>query len=124
PPGSEVLFRRPSIWEEHRQVVVAGLVILVMQSALIMALVAQRTRRRRAEGESSALSGRLLTVHEDERRRLARELHDDVTQRLARLAIDAARLESAQTVPPSSHRPTVHADLVRLSDDVHALSYR
>src|SRR5207342_1007776 len=94
PPGSEVLFRRPSIWEEHRQVVVAGLVILVMQSALIMALLAQRARRRRAEGESIALSGRLLTVHEDERRRLARELHDDITQRLAGLAIDAARLES------------------------------
>jgi signal transduction histidine kinase len=63
-------------------------------------------------------------VHEDERRRLARELHDDVTQRLARLAIDAARIESTQIVSPSSPRPTVHADLVRLSDDVHALSYR
>jgi signal transduction histidine kinase len=100
------------------------LAIVVVQTGLILALLAQRARRRRAEGESSALSGRLLTVHEDERRRLARELHDDVTQRLARLAIDAARLESTQTLPRSTHRSTVHSDLVRLSDDVHALSYR
>ena len=124
PPGSEILFRSPTMWEEHKQIVLAALALLVVQTGLILALLAQRARRRSAEGESSALSGRLLTVHEDERRRLARELHDDVTQRLARLAIDAARLESAQTVPPSGHRSTVHADLVRLSDDVHALSYR
>ena len=102
PPGSEVLFRPPTMWEEHKRVVLAGLGLLVVQTGLILALVAQRARRRRAEGESSALSGRLLTVHEDERRRLARELHDDVTQRLARLAIDAARIESARTVSPSS----------------------
>ncbi len=43
--------------------------------------------------EIGQLAGRLLTAHEDERRRLARELHDDLTQRLARLAIDAGRLE-------------------------------
>jgi signal transduction histidine kinase len=124
PPGSEVLFRPPTMWEEHKRIVLAGLAIVVVQTGLILALLAQRARRRRAEGESSALSGRLLTVHEDERRRLARELHDDVTQRLARLAIDAARLESTQTLPRSTHRSTVHSDLVRLSDDVHALSYR
>ena len=124
PPGSEVLFRPPTMWEQHKQIVLAAVALLVVQSGLIVALVAQRSRRRRAEGESSALSGRLLTVHEDERRRLARELHDDVTQRLARLAIDAARLESGQSMSTSNQRPTVHADLVRLSDDVHALSYR
>jgi signal transduction histidine kinase len=122
PPGSEVLFRPPTMWEEHKRAVMASVGLFVVQTGLIVALVVQRARRRRAEGESSALSGRLLTVHEDERRRLARELHDDVTQRLARLAIDAARLESGQT--PSSQQPTVHTDLVRLSDDVHALSYR
>ena len=94
PPGSEVLFRPPTMWEEHKRVVLAGSALLVVQTALIVALLAQRARRRRAEGESIALSGRLLTVHEDERRRLARELHDDVTQRLARLAIDAARVEA------------------------------
>ena len=124
PPGSEVLFRPPTMWDEHKLVVLAVSGLLVVQTALIMALLAQRARRRRAEGESIELSGRLLTVHEDERRRLARELHDDVTQRLARLAIDAARVESVLARALPAQHSSVHDDLVRLSDDVHALSYR
>jgi PAS domain S-box-containing protein len=72
--------------------------------------------------EIQQLAGRLLTVHEDERRRLARELHDDLTQRLARLAIDAGRMESAADAPNGVS--LLRKDLVRLSEDVHALSYR
>ncbi|MCK7490702.1 MAG: histidine kinase dimerization/phosphoacceptor domain-containing protein [Comamonadaceae bacterium] len=41
------------------------------------------------------LSRRLIRAHEDERALLARELHDDVTQRLAVLAIDVGRAELA-----------------------------
>src|SRR4029079_6239029 len=65
-----------------------------------------------------------LTAHEDERRRLARELHDDVTQRLARLAIDAARFEKNSPHAHDGAAQSVHRGLVRLSEDVHALSYR
>jgi PAS domain S-box-containing protein len=72
--------------------------------------------------EVQQLAGRLLTAHEDERRRLARELHDDLTQRLARLAIDAGRMERAADAPEGM-RP-LREDLVRLSEDVHAMSYR
>ncbi len=72
--------------------------------------------------EIQQLAGSLLTAHEDERRRLARELHDDLTQRLARLAIDAGRMESAADAPEGVRQ--LREDLVRLSEDVHALSYR
>src|SRR5207302_4767132 len=61
---------------------------------------------------------------EDERRRIAREMHDDWTQRLAVLAIDAARLET-QLDPASEAHCRLHAmreELVSLSEDVHALS--
>jgi signal transduction histidine kinase len=95
-----------------------------LQAGLITALLVQLGRRRRAERESFALSWRLLTAHEDERRRLARELHDDVTQRLARLAVDAARMEFAGAPPRDGASLSVHGELVRLSEDVHALSYR
>jgi PAS domain S-box-containing protein len=75
-----------------------------------------------SHGEIQQLAGRLLTAHEDERRHLARELHDDLTQRLARLAIDAGRMESAADAPEGIR--LLREDLVHLSEDVHALSYR
>jgi len=85
------------------------------------------TRESRVEVEKShreiqQLAGRLITAHEDERQRLARELHDDLTQRLARLAIDAGRMESAVDAPEGMR--LLREGLVRLSEDVHALSYR
>ncbi len=56
--------------------------------------------------------------------RIAREMHDDWTQRLALLGIDAANLEN-QLVENDSAVGLVHAiseQLVSLADDVHALS--
>ena len=51
-------------------------------------------------------------------------MHDDVTQRLARLAIDTARFETNQSQSATASAHSVHGELVRLSEDVHALSYR
>ena len=51
------------------------------------------TERKRTEEALRDLSRRLIRAHEEERARLARDLHDDVTQRLARLAIDAGQAD-------------------------------
>jgi signal transduction histidine kinase len=125
PSGSEVRFRRPSLWEDEKEKILLVFGIVVLQSGLIGALLAQRGCRRRAEQQARALNRHLLTAHEDERRRLARDLHDDLTQRLARLAIDAGNIE--RSAPASSDNDparSMREDLVRLSEDVHALSYR
>jgi signal transduction histidine kinase len=73
--------------------------------AVNQALQAEVEVRKRAEGSSRDLSARLLRLQDEERRRLARELHDSTAQLLGALAInvdrarglaqarDAARLE-------------------------------
>lgn len=125
PPGSEVRFVRHSLWSTYRWPIVGVLALVGLETALIVGLVAQRTRRRAAEQEVRALHGSLLTTYEQERSRLARELHDDVTQRLARLAIDAAQLERQRPVLGDDGIATqMRRDLVQLTDDVQALSRR
>ena len=46
------------------------------------------TERRRVEKESREVSGKLITAQEDERKRIARDLHDDLNQRLALLSVE------------------------------------
>ena len=70
------------------------------------------------------LAGQLLTAQEAERKRLARELHDDLSQRLAGLAMEAEMLE--QQVPPQGvgavRLKEMKDKLVTLSIDVHSMS--
>ncbi|HMP82351.1 MAG TPA: PAS domain S-box protein [Verrucomicrobiota bacterium] len=83
------------------------------------------TERKLAEQSAREFGGRFLQAKEPERARLARELHDDITQRLARLAIDAGRAESGVHRDKQSETMRELRDgLVRLSEDVHSLSYR
>ena len=79
---------------------------------------------RMTQDELRLLAGRLLQAQEDERRRIAREMHDDWTQRLAVLAIDAAKLETQLDPSSNAHRQLqeMRGELVGLSEDVHALS--
>jgi signal transduction histidine kinase len=82
------------------------------------------TERRRAEQEARDLSGKLITAQEDERARLARALHDDITQRLAALAIEAGRGESSLSDPTARQIVcSMRSHLAQLSEDVHALCY-
>ena len=49
PPGSEILFRQPTVWERYRWWMVGALVIFAAQAAMIGGVLLQRRRRRRAE---------------------------------------------------------------------------
>ena len=48
---------------------------------------------RKSQTQLRDLAAKLLNAQEQERRRIAREMHDDWTQRLAVLGIDVAKLE-------------------------------
>jgi len=125
PAGSEIRFRNPTTWDRYRLHILAVCAALVLQAALITWLLYEHRRRRRSEGAAYELSGRLIHAQEEERSRLARELHDDVTQRLALLAIDIGREE--RNVPRASDDgalTSIRERVVRLSEDVHSLSYR
>lgn len=77
--------------------------------------------------ELRALAGQLLTAQEEERRRIARDLHDDVNQRLAMLAMDLRRIEKGETGDVASIISMVRSITGRLtavSDDVRQMAYR
>ena len=59
PPGSEVRFRQPSLWDQYRWLVIASLAVVLAQAALITWLIVEHRRRRVAEKE---LRQRLLEV--------------------------------------------------------------
>ena len=124
-PNSIIRFREPSIWDQYRWYFVTALMFFALESALVIAFLILSRRRQIAEREARALSGRLISGQEEERARLARELHDDVTQRLASLAIETSREE--RRTKDDSGRSVLRAireGLVRLSEDVHGLAYQ
>jgi signal transduction histidine kinase len=83
----------------------------------------ERSLRQTREG-LRMLAAKLLHAQEEERRRIAREMHDDWTQRLALLGIDIAKLEKHLGAPEKALPllRTMQEQLVGLSEDVHALS--
>ncbi|MDK2741677.1 MAG: PAS domain S-box protein [Nitrospira sp. BO4] len=73
------------------------------------------------------LTSKLLTAQEHERQRIARDLHDDVSQRLAALVLEVASFERQSSSMPVelAHALTpIREQLEQLSDDVHTLAYR
>jgi len=69
------------------------------------------------------LAGRLLSVQEEERRRLARELHDDLSQRLAVLVIEAGKVRSVGCSDEAAEiLKDVQDKLISISEDVHRIS--
>ena len=84
------------------------------------------TDRKGAEHSLMEMTGRLISAQEEERCRIARELHDDFNQRLALLAIGLERL--GHTVEGDATSRSLVRDLRRLTQeiasDVHRLSHQ
>jgi PAS domain S-box-containing protein len=85
------------------------------------------TESKQAREELLDLGGRLVNLQEEERSRIARELHDDVCNRIALLATELQF--AAESFPESGPELTekvgeVFSRLKELSADIHDLSYR
>ncbi|MBV8830349.1 MAG: PAS domain-containing protein [Acidobacteriaceae bacterium] len=81
----------------------------------------------RSQEELRALAASLFTSQEEERRRIARELHDDVSQRLAAMEIDGDQVErSIHSDAPGAvaGMQRIREALAALSEDVRTMSHR
>jgi len=72
-----------------------------------------------------SLAGRLLTIQEMDRSRIARELHDDISQRLAAISIETGMLDQKSGdlgEPRKEKLKGIVRDLMQVAGDVHLLS--
>ena len=49
PPGSVILYREPTLWERDRKYFIPGIALIIAQALLIIGLLWQRARKRKAE---------------------------------------------------------------------------
>ncbi|MGC1448862.1 MAG: ATP-binding protein [Candidatus Sulfotelmatobacter sp.] len=127
PAGSTVLFRQPTLWERHRWTVLTGLLILVSLTLLAIYLLFKQKQLKSARMAQEQLSGMLINAQEAERSRLAVEIHDDFSQRLAVLALGLGT--AAQNIaesPQESNRQLqeLSDEVGNISGDLHTLSHR
>jgi signal transduction histidine kinase len=138
PAGTVIRFREPSAWDRYKAYILAALMLLLAQSGLIAGLLIQGVRRRQAEAQVlnnqlelrrsydriRDLASRLLGAQEAERSRIARDLHDDISQQMALLEID---LEQLRGVVQGQAEGLIHEALHRaqsVAKGVHDLSHR
>jgi PAS domain S-box-containing protein len=84
------------------------------------------TLQKQAEETLRNLAGRLLKAREGERKWVARELHDDVNQKLAALALELSRFKQSAHLPDELSSQVLHLQdqTIELSNDVRRLSLR
>lgn len=84
------------------------------------------SERKRAEEALKDLGGRLIAAQEEERRRVARELHDDFNQRLALLTVELEQLGLKIEKPIALRRDIrrLQTQAQEIAAEIHRLSYK
>ena len=124
----------PNFWDLYKWQVIGAIAVCAAEALLIAGLLLERANRRRAEEglregqlELRRLTGRLLLAQETERRRIALELHDDLNQSLALLAVDLDLLGQNPPVSGALLGERMHelsGRVKQLSSEVHELSHQ
>ncbi|HKP68588.1 MAG TPA: sensor histidine kinase, partial [Pyrinomonadaceae bacterium] len=119
-----VKFKSPNVFEEYRWYIIGLVGAIIVEGLLIGGLIVVQIRRREAETINLQLSGRLINAQEEERVRLARELHDNVSQMLALFSIE---LEIFKRGLPDNvvaePLDKLSGRVKDLSEDIHRISH-
>jgi signal transduction histidine kinase len=112
----------------HRVVNVINILIVTVVAVGLLAhnLKGSVFRSREAERGIRALSARLITAQEEERARLARELHDDLSQQIAAMSIGMGILKSQipqQQVDARAQCDRIQQKLVNVAENIRRLSH-
>jgi PAS domain S-box-containing protein len=91
----------------------------------MIGMVADITQRKLAEAALASVSGRLIEAQEQERSRIGRELHDDIGQRLALLAIKLQELHNDPLILPGVRSRTgeIQKQISEISADIQSLAH-
>ena len=84
------------------------------------------SERKHAEESLKYLGSRLIAAQEEERKRVARELHDDLNQRMAVLSIELEQLGQRIEKPLILRKRVekLQLQVQEISSDIHRLSYK
>lgn len=125
PPRSVVHFRPPPFVERYRSYAPGGVMIVVAQSLLICGLLVQWAKHRHALQLNRTLANRLITSQEEERRRIARELHDDLGQRIALLNMEVDHIiKEVWALPQRAGLQNVSVQAGDIARSLRALSHK
>jgi signal transduction histidine kinase/ABC-type uncharacterized transport system substrate-binding protein len=127
PLGSVVIFRELSVWERTKWIWISGLIIILSLSALAAYLQFSRRQLKQSRDAQLQLSGLLINAQERERSRLASELHDDFSQRLAMLAMGLENAQESLTVSTDAAKEQLdelYKSASELGADLHTVSHR
>jgi PAS domain S-box-containing protein len=94
--------------------------------SVVLALVEDITERKKTEEALSRMTRRLLEAQEQERARIARDLHDDFNQRLAMLAIGIEQLREDLPNPSDGllrNLDELYKQTLEMSEDVQSLAH-
>jgi two-component system sensor histidine kinase UhpB len=100
---------------------------LSMASLLLATLIEQRRASQQAlldtHREVRELAGRLIAAQEQERARIARDLHDDINQQLASASIQISAIRRHVDERSRGELSQLQNQLISLSDDIRHISH-
>jgi PAS domain S-box-containing protein len=109
-----------------RWALVSAVIVDIGGRRRVLSFVRDITEHRRTESELRELSGRLLQMQDQERRRIALELHDSTAQTLAALAMNLALVKKSEALLDDGPRRALEG-AIRLADqcsqEIRTLSY-